>query len=321
MDLPRVWGFAAMIVEDRKRTFASNLTSSHRAGIGAPSLHTLVTDEVDEGLEEGILHTQGTAREKLGATYWVPGGVLADRDVHGSTTSIQLALPLTHRAYLDELSEPTILVLGHYVAPSDWPFGSELGLPPGTGDVSVRSGGTALRSTASFGDLFTYFSYLVETTEPQAIAQPHQEAVEWIKTATGFSWERVGRLVGVTRQAVNAWRQGGPIADDHRRRLLEVRDVLERAAKRNRQPGGLAAWLDTPRGADARTPADLLEAGEAGRARLLALSSPSREVKALPQWARRGAREAYLKSRERVRALPPEQDGQLLAEASEDEDE
>ncbi len=191
----------------------------------------------------------------------------------------------------------------------------------GTGDIGATLGSIAARSADSFRNLVTYFSSLAETTEPLAVADPHLEAVEWIKTATSLSWERVGLLLGVTRQAIYLWKQGSTIADEHRRRLLKVRDVLERAAKRNPQAGGLSAWLDTPRGADAKTPADLLEAGEIGKARLLALSSPSPGVKVPPEWARRGAREAYLNSRERVRALPPELDGQLLDEASEDEDE
>lgn len=315
-----------MTVKDREKTFASNLAANYRAGLGRPSgLHD---PAVEEG-ERGRLHAHGEASEELGAAYWVTGGLLAEIDVYGSRTS-PLAL-LTPRTLFDEYARVAILVLGHHLSTGSWPFGRESGSAPWTGDVSATLGKIAPPSAYGFGDhLFTYLSSPVgtvgtvetaETAEPWSVEQPHQEALGWIKAATGLSWERVGRLVGVSRQAVNAWRQGGPIADDHRRRLLEVREVLERAAKRNPQPGGLAAWLDTPREADAKTPAGLLEAGEVGKARLLAISSPSRRVKAPPEWARQGAREAYLNSRERVRALPPERDEQLLDEASEDEDE
>ncbi len=157
-----------------------------------------------------------------------------------------------------------------------------------------------------------------KTADPLA-TEPHQEAVEWIKAATSLSWDRVGRLVGVTRPAISAWRRGEPIRDDHRQRLFAIRDVLERAAKHNPRPSQLAAWLDTPRGIDAETPADLLEAGEISRARLLAITSPAPKVKSPPNWVQRYAPEAYQESRDRVRALPPEQDEELLAEMSDDE--
>ncbi len=116
------------------------------------------------------------------------------------------------------------------------------------------------------------------------------EAVRWIKAATGFSWQRIAEMLQVSRQAVDKWMKGGPINDVNRRHLLAVRDVLERAAVRHAPPEKLAVWLDTPRGADGRTPADLLAAGEIDRARLLAVTTPSPGVKAPAQWVlRRGS--------------------------------
>ena len=308
-----------MTVKDREGTFASNLATHYHVGPG-PSVHH--GPAATKG-EWGPPHGPEEAPMELGAAYWVPGGLITEGSIYVGTTSVQLT-PLTTRALFDESGQVTILVPGHHVPTGSWPFGAESRPAPRTGDVGAALGRiVAPRPAHGFRDLLTYFlSNLVEAAEaaePPAVERPHQEAVGWIKTTTGFSWERVGRLVGVSRQAVNAWRQGGPIADAHHRRLLEVRDVLERAAKRNPKPGGLAAWLDTPRGADGKTPADLIEAGEIGKARLLALSSPSRGVKTPPEWARRGAREAYLNSRERVRALPPERE-ELSEEASEDRD-
>lgn len=301
-----------MIVKGQEKTFASNLMSNHRVGLGSSVLHDSAAEEV----EQGLLHARQEVSEELGAAHWVHSGPLAEGGIYGSTTSIQL----TPRALFGESAQVTIPVPEHYAPVSPWPFGHQLGSAPWTGDVSATLGkSVASRSAHTLGNLLMYFSSLAEAVE-QAVEQPHQEAIRWIKTATGFSWERVGRLVGVTRQAVNAWRQGGPMADDHRRRLLEVRDVLERAAKRHSQQDGLVAWLDTPRGADAKTPAELLEEGEVGKARLLALSSASRGVKAPPEWAQQNAREGYLNSRERVRALPPEWDERLLDEVSEGED-
>lgn len=310
-----------MTVKERERTYASNLLTSYRAALGhSLDFHESAAEEGEQGL-----HVYGGAFEELSAAYWVYAGLLTEGGVYGGTTSVQLE-PWTPRALLDKSGQVTIFMPAPHVPTVLWPFGSESGSASWTGDISATIlPGASPRSTYGFGDLLTHlFSFLIgtaEAAEPQAVEQPHQEAVGWIKSATGLSWERVGRLVGVSRQAVNAWRRGGPIADDHRRKLLAVRDVLERAAKRNPRPGELAAWLDTPRGADARTPADLLEADEVGKARLLALASPSSEVKTPPEWARQSAREAYLNSRERVRALPPERDERLLDEDSEDEDE
>src|SRR5216683_3749168 len=113
---------------------------------------------------------------------------------------------------------------------------------------------------------------------------PHLDAIRWIETTTGFSQERIGKMIGVTRQTISGWKRGLPINDPNRRRLLAVRGVLERASLRHPTPNELAAWLDTPRGADGRTPAQLLEANEIDRARLHAVSSPSPRLRQAPSW-------------------------------------
>lgn len=112
------------------------------------------------------------------------------------------------------------------------------------------------------------------------------EAVRWIKAKTGFSWQRIADMLQVSRQAVDKWMKGCLISDVNRRHLLAVRDVLERAAERHTAPRDLAVWLDSPRRADGRTPAELLAAGEIDRARLLALTSPSPSVQPAALWAR-----------------------------------
>lgn len=110
-------------------------------------------------------------------------------------------------------------------------------------------------------------------------SSPQAASIAWIKRATGLSRERIGRLLGVTRETVDNWENDRPIADARRRHLLAVQDVLRRAALRYPSPEQLAAWLDAPRGEDARTPAQLLEAGEIDRARYLAVSVPSDGVR------------------------------------------
>jgi transcriptional regulator with XRE-family HTH domain len=154
------------------------------------------------------------------------------------------------------------------------------------------------------------------------IGSPHLNAIQWIKAATGLSQERIGRLIGVTRQTINRWEHGEPITDTNRRRLFAVRDVLERATLLYPAPVELAAWLDRPRGADGRTPAELLEAEEINKARLLAISSPSPGLVPPPAWVRQPVPEAFRAGAEhRQEVLPPPRDDELSALiGDEDED-
>jgi len=152
-------------------------------------------------------------------------------------------------------------------------------------------------------------------------SSPHLDAVQWIKAATGLSQERIGRLIGVTRQTINRWENGEPITDNNRRHLFVVREILGRATLQHPTPAQLATWLDTPRGADGHTPAELLEAEEFDRARYLAISTPSPNLAPPPEWVRRPIPEAFRAGAEHRReAWPPEQDDEL-ADLIDDEDE
>jgi transcriptional regulator with XRE-family HTH domain len=150
---------------------------------------------------------------------------------------------------------------------------------------------------------------------------PHLKAIRWIKAATGLSQERIGQLIGVTRQTINRWENGEPITDANRRRLFEVRDVLERAARRHETPDELIEWLDTPSREHGSTPAELLEAEEIDRARYLAVSTPSPGLAPVPEWVGQPIPEAFRKGAEhRQEALPPSNDDELF-ELYENEDE
>lgn len=150
---------------------------------------------------------------------------------------------------------------------------------------------------------------------------PHLDALRWIETATGLSQERIGRLVGVTRQTINNWENGESIKDPNRRRIFAVRDVLERATRQHPTREQLTAWLDTPRGADGRTPAELLAANEINRARLLAVSSPSQRLKRPPAWANRPVPNAFrTRAEHRQEAWSPEAD-KVLADLIRNENE
>ena len=121
-------------------------------------------------------------------------------------------------------------------------------------------------------------------------------------------------MIGVTRQTINRWEHGEPITDANRRRLFAVRDVLERAMLRYPTPDELATWLDTPDAINGRTPAELLEAEEINKARLLAISTPSPGLTRIPEWVRRSIPETFRAGAEhRQEALPPPQDDELAS--------
>lgn len=119
-----------------------------------------------------------------------------------------------------------------------------------------------------------------QNTATDSQQEPHSEAILWIREATRLSISRVADLLGVTRPTIYTWQANGDISDANRRRLFAVREILERAKRIHNTPTVLAAWLDSPRGTDGRTPFDLLASGDLDRARLYALSTPSRQVQA-----------------------------------------
>lgn len=159
------------------------------------------------------------------------------------------------------------------------------------------------------------------------IAQPssHAQALARIRELTALKWDRLAQLLGVSRQTLHLWEQNKPIVDDNRRRLLGVTDVLERAATRCLSSDQLRAWLDTPRGPEGLTPAELLERGEIGRARTLAISSPSANLRRAAPWVNRPVPEAFRAGAERrLPAEPPSHEDEfsgLSGHQSDDSDE
>lgn len=117
--------------------------------------------------------------------------------------------------------------------------------------------------------------------------QSHEEALEWLRSEAGLSKERVSKLLGVSRQSVHSWSAGKDIRSEHRQRLLALREVLQRAIDVQGAGDRLLAWLDTPRGIDGRTPAQLLEVADFNRARLLATTTRSPRLKSPPTWISR----------------------------------
>jgi uncharacterized protein (DUF2384 family) len=150
---------------------------------------------------------------------------------------------------------------------------------------------------------------------------PVQAVLKRLKQATSLPWQRIAQLLGVSRQSVEGWRSGDPITDQHRRHLFAVCDVLERAATTYRTQAELIAWLDTPRGADSHTPADLLAVRQTDRARLLAVTRPSPGVQPPPARITRPTPATFARSRERrAEAVPPDRDAELFALLSADDE-
>lgn len=132
------------------------------------------------------------------------------------------------------------------------------------------------------------------------------EMIAVIRRQTDCSYDQIARMLGVSRQTLHLWQHGQAVSDPHLRRLLALRDVLSRAARRYTTPEAMRVWLNTPRGSGGRTPTDLLAAGEFDRARLLAMA-PINPAVTPPMRLNRGQASSMRAGREsRIEAYPPE---------------
>jgi DNA-binding XRE family transcriptional regulator len=159
---------------------------------------------------------------------------------------------------------------------------------------------------------------IIETQAAQIEQEPHLAALQWIKEATGFSQQRIGLLVGVTRQTLYLWERGGEITDSNRRRIFGIRDVLRRAQKHYPKHAQFVEWLDAPGMLDGRSPAELLAQGEIDSARLLAVTTPSPSI-TLSHTSTKHRDSVRFRSGQEARHEPmrPSSDDELLAEFGE----
>jgi DNA-binding transcriptional regulator YiaG len=144
------------------------------------------------------------------------------------------------------------------------------------------------------------------TRHVQLVLPPHTQAVRWILEATRLSEDRVGELLGVSRITIRDWKMGKPIRESNLRRLLETKDVLQRAERQHPSRGALVAWLDMPDPVEGTSPARLFEQGDLARARLLAVLSPASAAPS-PSWAMRSTPTVWSSSFEE-----PERSGEFL---------
>ena len=164
-------------------------------------------------------------------------------------------------------------------------------------------------------------------TEPERFAvvsagtSPQQEVVKAIAELTGLSRQGIAALVGVRRPTIYAWLDDSNISEPNLRRLLATYEVLQRASTRHQTQQAMRAWLHTPRGADALTPASLLAQGEFGRARLLALSTAPPRSTPTPTWTREATPNAWtVREQNRLERVDRGDEESIAALLSDDED-
>lgn len=139
-----------------------------------------------------------------------------------------------------------------------------------------------------------------------------------IECLTGLKKIRVAEdLLGVSKQAYNAWERGLNIKTPNLTRVLETSDVLRRASKVHSGAMNLCAWLNAPSGARAERPIDLLRAGEFGRARLLAISTAPPREKPVPDNVLRSTPDPWMADHLRWRSRPAADDGSLQSSVDE----
>jgi transcriptional regulator with XRE-family HTH domain len=110
------------------------------------------------------------------------------------------------------------------------------------------------------------------------IPDTHVAALDWLEHDVGLSQEQIRAMIGVSRPTIISWRKGGQLRDEHRQRILAVRDVIERARERHPEREQFFTWLDRPRGRDAVSPRELLQSNQINRARLLAIADEPRRL-------------------------------------------
>lgn len=152
-------------------------------------------------------------------------------------------------------------------------------------------------------------------------SEPYVKALAWIKEATTLSDQRIGELLGVSRQTIVKWQKGIKPHWVHKQRLLAIHSVIQQAAIQHKSPDALTAWLDTPRGTRGQTPADMLINRQIDRARRYAVSSSSSKIRRPPAWILDPVPEKYKASIEtRQEPSPPFDEDELTAFFAEEPD-
>lgn len=172
-----------------------------------------------------------------------------------------------------------------------------------------------------------YPNYTVyEPTKMQADSEhivtqePYIQALEEIRQLTELSKETIAGFIGISRQAPYLWESGkAQPSPANEERLYAVLHVLRLAAEHRKTVNEMRAWLHTPRGAEGKTPAALLEEGSLDEVRLLAVATPSDGVTAPPPWVRKPVPERYRTALERRRLPLPADDIDNLATDSTDQ--
>jgi hypothetical protein len=145
--------------------------------------------------------------------------------------------------------------------------------------------------------------------QTEAVPIDVQTVLLEIEQLTGLKKVRIAEdLMGVTSRAYNAWERGLNMAPQNLKRVLETWDILKRASAGHPGPESLQVWLQTPRGARAERPQELIRAGEFGRARLLAMSAALSRQQPVADWILRSTPDPWTSDQHHWRGRPANDD-------------
>jgi hypothetical protein len=164
------------------------------------------------------------------------------------------------------------------------------------GTASVGSNYQSAQRPVARGDqLRSAPSHLVSrgTAQPRRVnaarsqASIHLQEIE-SKIALPNS-EIAERLFDVTYQAYCRWKNSTARPNSTNfERIIQVRDIIDRAESRHKSQDALTAWLLTPAGTRALSPLDLIRRGEYKTARFLAASHSRERRRPEASWLKDG---------------------------------
>lgn len=87
---------------------------------------------------------------------------------------------------------------------------------------------------------------------------PSAEAIAELRLVTGFTWDQIARLFGVSRRSVHLWASGGAMSRENEEHLHRVLAIVRRSDCG--RTGSIRAVLLTAKGSTTQCPFDLLSA-------------------------------------------------------------
>lgn len=183
-------------------------------------------------------------------------------------------------------------------------------IPEPSGQTTIARTNTLIERTIpiyqSHRETYSSFKEVKKTKSSEKPNFPQTQAIFVIKEISDLSDDDIADFVGVSRSAIDNWKKNGSIRKKNLQKLLEVKEILERAFKVRENNGKVKEWLFTPRGKENITPATLLKENRLDLVRLYAESYKSPFLETTPDWAYEPAKDYLINSTiDRGEALPP----------------